>query len=249
MQLYARVLLRWWPVVLIGLLVAVALTFLSIFRVDTNTGRLSARKATQYVSYATLFVTQQGFPSGRLGLAPAVEPGSNATTPTTTAPQPETQLADLSRLTSLAILYSHLASSDPVRAIMARQGPITGTIEAAALPATQNSSDVLPIISIAAITDSRDGAITLAGRASSALVSYIEQEQAQNGIPTLDRVKLTTLNHPDQAKVFAKPSTTLPVAVFLTVLIATIGMAFILENLRPRIRSAPGERVPNARSA
>jgi len=148
-----------------------------------------------------------------------------------------------------ALVASAARQSDPVRAIMARQGPITGTIEAAALPATQNSSDVLPIISIAAITDSRNGAITLAGRASSALVSYIEQEQAQNGIPTLDRVKLTTLNHPDQAKVFAKPSTTLPVAVFLTVLIATIGMAFILENLRPRIRSAPGERVPNARSA
>jgi hypothetical protein len=33
------------------------------------------------------------------------------------------------------------------------------------------------------------------------------------------------------------------------VLIATIGMAFILENLRPRIRTVQSERMANVRSA
>ena len=55
--------------------------------------------------------------------------------------------------------------------------------------------------------------------------------------------QLTLLNRPYQAKVYAQPSKTLPVAIFLTVLIATIGMAFILENLRPRIRTVPSERM------
>ena len=59
MQLYARVLWRWKLVVVLGLLVAVALTFLSIYRVPSN-GHLSARKHSEYVSYATLFVTQTG---------------------------------------------------------------------------------------------------------------------------------------------------------------------------------------------
>ena len=169
MQLYARVLWRWWPVVLIGLLVAVALTFLSIFRVDSHR-HLSARKSTQYVSYATVLVTQPGFPSGRLGLEPMVAaasataqtggktPQAAGTTPQATGTTPQTsqgQLADLSRLTSLAILYSHLATSDPVRAIMLHHGPMNGTIQAAALPATQNGNEALPIVSIAAITDSK----------------------------------------------------------------------------------------------
>jgi capsular polysaccharide biosynthesis protein len=243
MQLYARVLWRWKLVVALGLLVAVALTFLSIYRVPSN-GHLSARKHSEYVSYATLFVTQQGFPSGRLGISPLATQAGNSVPHASTG-----QLADLARLTSLAILYSHLASSDAVRAIMLHDGPVTGTIQAAALPATQNSSEVLPLISIAAITDSRPGAIALASNASSALVSYIEQEQTRNGIPTTDRVQLTLLNRPYQAKIYAQPSKTLPVAIFLTVLIATIGMAFILENLRPRIRTVQSERMANVRSA
>ena len=253
MQLYARVLWRWKFVVVIGLLAAVALTFLSMFKLPTN-GRLTARKHSEYASYATLFVTQQGFPSGRLGLSPLTATGStgaaNPQQAPQTAPRPATeQLADLSRLTSLAIIYSHLVTSDPIRAIMLRSGPINGTLQAAALPAAQNSSEALPLISIAAITDSADGAITLARNASSALVSYIEQEQTKNAVPTSDRVELTVLNRPYQAKVYQRPSKTLPVAIFLTVLVATIGLAFICESLRPRIRTVSGERVASARSA
>jgi hypothetical protein len=255
MQLYSRVLLRWWPIMLIGLLVAGALTFLSLFRVDTQ-GHVTARKSTQYVSYTQLFVTQKGFPWGRLGLTPtsadyAASQPTRTTSGATQTPRGAgtAQLADLSRLTSLAILYSHLATSDQVRAIMLRLGPVTGTLEASALPATQNSNEALPIISIAAITDSATSAIALAQNASTALVSYIEQQQAENGILPADRVQLTTLNRPYKAKIFQKPSKTLPVVIFLTVLIATIGVAFIFENLRPRIRTVPGEPAASARSA
>ena len=156
MQLYARVLWRWKIVVVIGLLVAIGLTFLSIYKVPRN-GQLTARKHSEYVSYATLFVTQKGFPSGRLGLTPVTTPGStNTQAQAQTTPQASTaQIADLSRLTSLAIIYSHLATSDPVRVIMARSGPVKGTLQAAALPAAPGSSEDLPLISIAAITDTR----------------------------------------------------------------------------------------------
>ena len=248
MQLYARVLWRWKIVVVIGLLVAVGLTFLSIYKVPRN-GQLTARKHTEYVSYATLFVTQKGFPSGRLGLIPVTTPGSTDTHTQTTPRASTAQIADLSRLTSLAIIYSHLATSDPVRSIMLRTGPVKGTIQAAALPAAPGSSEDLPLISIAAITDSRDGAVDLARSASSALVSYIEQQQTENGVPASDRVELSLLNRPYLAKVYQQPSKTLPAAIFLTVLIATIGMAFIFENLRPRIRTVPDERISSTTSA
>ena len=251
MQLYARVLWRWKIVVVIGLLVAVGLTFLSIYKVPRN-GHLTARKQSEYVSYATLFVTQKGFPSGTTGPHARDDSGvdGHSQTQTQTTPQASTaQIADLSRLTSLAIIYSHLATSDPVRSIMLRSGPVKGTIQAAALPAAPGSSEDLPLISIAAITDSRDGAVTLARNASSALVSYIEQQQADNGVPASDRVELALLNRPYRATVYQQPSKTLPAAIFLTVLIATIGMAFIFENLRPRIRTVPDERISSTTTA
>ncbi len=248
MQLYARVLWRWKVVVVVGLLVAVGLTFLSIYKVPSN-GHLTARKQSEYVSYATLFVTQKGFPSGRLGLTPVTTPGSTGTQAQTTPQASTAQIADLSRLTSLAIIYSHLATSDPVRSIMLHSSPVKGTIQAAALPAAPGSSEDLPLISIAAITDSRDGAVKMARSASSALVSYIEQQQTDNGVPASDRVELALLNRPYQATVYQQPSKTLPAAIFLTVLIATIGMAFIFENLRPRIRTVPDERISSTTTA
>jgi hypothetical protein len=42
---------------------------------------------------------------------------------------------------------------------------------------------------------------------------------------------------PQDAVLVVGRKKTLPITVFLAVLIATLGLAFILENLRPRLRS------------
>jgi hypothetical protein len=42
---------------------------------------------------------------------------------------------------------------------------------------------------------------------------------------------------------------TTPIVVFLTVLLAAIGLAFVLENLRPRIRALAAEEEQQALAA
>ena len=39
---------------------------------------------------------------------------------------------------------------------------------------------------------------------------------------------------PKKAKVFSPRSKTMPIVVFLAVMLATFGLAFLLENVRPR---------------
>jgi hypothetical protein len=45
------------------------------------------------------------------------------------------------------------------------------------------------------------------------------------------------LSRPKAPVLFEGRSLTVPIVVFMTAMIATLGLAFVLENLRPRIRS------------
>ncbi len=52
---------------------------------------------------------------------------------------------------------------------------------------------------------------------------------------------------PRGAEIFRPRSKTMPIVIFLAVMFATVGLAFLLENLRPRAR--PGEPVEVAHEA
>jgi hypothetical protein len=213
--LYFRVLWRFRVLMLAGLAVAILLAVFSAARI-TPSG-LKYRKAEQYVSYATLFVTQQGFPWGQLH-----------------APQS----ADANHFTSLAIVYSQLATTDPVRQILLRGGPIRGTFQVAPVLDTTNQ-EPLPLISVAAFGDSPQAAITLAKRETSALLTYIRAQQQGNAISADNRVNVDVVRKAQYASLYKGRSMTLPIVVFLVVLIAFSALAFILENARPRMKVVP----------
>jgi hypothetical protein len=117
-----------------------------------------------------------------------------------------------------------------------------GKIEAAPLTALNDPTDVLPLISIAGLADSPARAESLVGRATVALKQYVANQQNQNSIKTKNRIELDTVKLPTKAKLLAGPSKTLPLLVFLVVLAATCALAFVLENLKPRVKLAA--RVP-----
>lgn len=217
LPIYLRVLWRFKVVVALGLLAACALAFLALVRVAPGgSPALKWRKPNVYVSYSQLFVTQPGFPWGSL-----TPPSS----------------ADAGRFTSLAIIFTQLANSDEVERIMLRQGPVNGTVQAATvLDPTQRSP--LPLVKIAALADSPGDAVHLARRATSALLSYIHDQQAVNGIPDARRVLVQEVSHPETATIYQARKKTLGIAVFIAVLLATCGLAFVLENLRPRVPAA-----------
>jgi capsular polysaccharide biosynthesis protein len=213
--LYARVMWRFKLVVGAGIVLAAVLAFFSFASLSTS-GTVSYRQSQKWVSYARLAVSEPGFPQGSLSTANIK--------------------ADSSRLAGLAVYYANFADTDPVARLMRRKGPIHGVLEVAPVTATPGSTDALPLISIAAIAGSPQVAEELAGRQALALRDYVIQQQNGNRIAVDNRVVLNLVKTPATATIFQARSTTLPIVVFLTVLMAAMGLAFVLENLRPRIR-------------
>lgn len=236
--LLLRVLWRFKVVVITGLLVASALAVVSYFRIDFDKGevtqpRFTYREQEEWASYARLLVTQQGFQFG----SSIVSLDGKGVDALVAAQRLGLQTAAEDRLRSLAIFYARLVESDGVKRIMLRGGPIRGEIEARPLPALEGSEEIVPIISIAGIAPTRAASLSLTQRAAAALREYIADEQRANSIRPRDRIVLATIQEAGAAKLLAPRSKTLPIVVFLTVMIIVVALAFVLENLRPRVRA------------
>ena len=74
LALYGRVLRRFWPLVVTGVILAASLAFLSLVRVTSH--GLSYRKPMVWQSQAVLLLNAPGFPYGRT-LIPAAGTGSS----------------------------------------------------------------------------------------------------------------------------------------------------------------------------
>jgi hypothetical protein len=214
--LHFRVLWRFRALVGAGAVLALLLAFVSYVRVNPlGSPVFKYRKAQQYVSYSTLFVTQPGFPWGQLNAPSSADPG---------------------RFTSLAIVYSQLATTDPVRRLLLASGPVNGTVQVAPV-LDQTNQQPLPLISIAAFGNSPSAAISLAKRQTSALLTYIRRQQEQSATASDNRVDVSVVRTAQYAALFKGRSMKLPFVVFLAVMVAVCALAFVLENMRPRIRS------------
>ena len=77
---------------------------------------------------------------------------------------------------------------------------------------------------------------TLANEAARAFKDYLTRKQADAGIPPAQRVQVQINNRASDATLLAGRKKTTPVVIFLTIMLAAIGLAFILENLRPRVQ-------------
>lgn len=220
LTLFVRVIWQHRKVVAGGLLLAIVLAILSVAKVSSS--GLSYRHAATYQSQATLLVTQNGFPWGRSVIN---------TLPSPSGAQP--QYGDPTRFISLAILFSHLGNGDDVRRLMLRDGPIHGTYTAAPIP-SDDGNGFIPFISVTAQSDSPDGAKTLARRAATGIEEYISTQQNANKIGSGDRVVLHVVQSATKPTVVAGHKLTTPIAIFLLVMMATLGLAFVLENIRAR---------------
>ena len=233
-RLYGRVLWRFRVVVAAGFVLALLLGLLAIVKVGP--GGVSYRHNELWSTTTRLLVTQRGFPEGRLYAQPDTS-GQTSLTPAQQAARLGIPVADPGRFNTLAILYAELATSDPVRRLMLRGGPIVGKTSATALR-DDASGVLLPLIDLTAISTSPSAAVRLADRNADALDAYVESQQKANNVPVSDRVVVRTIVVPRQPQVFEPRSKTMAIVVFLAVLAATVAVAFTLENLRPRVRTA-----------
>jgi hypothetical protein len=236
LRLYFGVIWRFRLIVVMGLVLALSLAILSVVRVTSH--GFVYRQAELWSSTTRLGVTQNGFPWGRLF---AQESGANGTSTPVEGNKPgDIPIADPNRFKDLAIFYAEMATSDPVRRLLLREGPIRGKI--VATPVVVQDNVTLPLIDLTAIATSRQGARSLAQRGANALDTYLRTQQAANNVPSTDRVILQQLLIPRKVKLFAPRSKTMPIVIFLAVMFATIALAFLLENLRPRTRGVPEGR-------
>jgi hypothetical protein len=240
LRLFGRVLWRFRFVVGVGFLLAVSLAVFTIDKVDVSHGfpKLTPRTQPVYSSNATLLITQPGFPWG--SAVQQYVPSSSG--------QSSVPVGDSNRLTGLAGLYVQLANSDVIRALIAKKAPRGGKILASQNYVFSPSyySTALPIITITGLNTTRGTARATAQAGADALIGYLTDQQKAAGIRDSDRVVVQELARPRKTLVANGPKKTLPIAVFLTVMLAVSGFAFVLENLRPRtavkaVVAAPAE--------
>lgn len=251
LNLYLRVLWRFRLLVAAGVVLALALATLSYLRVSVD--GVSYRESEQWASFATIFVTQEGFPLGRSvydeslpvtpssGQPDAGEEGSQGYVP---------RFADPSRFSTYAQLYARLAGSDLLKRQMSRNAPLRGSISATAGTDPRNPGIILPLVELQAIAPNAVDARETVERGARALLGYVAREQAANEIDPSKRVILRMLNDASPPVRIVSRSMTKPVFIFLAVMIAVSALAFLLENLRPAARMAApvDEQPPQAES-
>lgn len=224
LALYARVLWKHRLILLAGAVLGVVLAVVSYYRVEAGVPpELTPRKAEVWQSSASVLLTQ------RSQVVPV--PGVN----------------DPDSLARVAGLYARLATSDDVLDRVKGGSTGAGTIEA--VPSVdRNSETVLPVVVLLGTAATAQEARRLVGNGLDAFLSYVEEQQRT--IPVQSRVGLRILNSPQPAELMVPRKKTLPIVIFLSILVAAIGAAFVLENrarLRPDVEVAPTEeRTPRA---
>jgi hypothetical protein len=195
-------------VAVVGVLAAITLAFLAHVRVDPFGDPIfSARKPALWTSAITLQLTQEGFYEGRVQDAGRQD-----------------------ALVSLAPLYARLANSDEVRQRMRKLGPVFGGVDID--PLVDENRVALPLVRIRAFALSPARAPVRAVRQANAFRAYLAEQQIANGVAPRSRVQLKVVSGPSPPWVVAPRKITLPVVVFLAMIVVTGALILVLENMR-----------------
>lgn len=246
--LYVRVVWRFRFLIALGFAAACLLATLAVAQLDFKGGvpTLTYRKHELWMGSQKLLITQKGVPWGRLSL-----PTTSGSTTSSSSSKGQV-FADPSRLASLAPFYAQLANSAAIQ----RFFPI-GSVKAT--PVVDNSTayaNVLPILQFNAFAFTPQKADSLAQSAAKLFRNYVTKQQASASIPQGQRVLLQPLTDTMPPLLVQPRKKSLAIVAFVTIMIATLGLAFILENLRPRERTLvevaadePDRRVALERTA
>ena len=197
---------------------------------------LSYRQNETYAAVEDIYVTEPGFQEGRTNLPPIAAEGDVDVAVT---PDPD-------RLSNLTTLYAELVSSDPVRNILLRDGPVDGTVVAEQFTFNGGKGG-LPILRVTTTGPTAASAMDLARRQTAAFREYIALQQEKAGIRERDRVVVNVLRGATTASLAEGRSFVVPGVAFIALLAVFVGLAFVLYNLRSRRLPDPsdGWRAPD----
>jgi hypothetical protein len=220
-----------------GILLATLVAVTSLARITTS--GIEYREQETWTSASVLFITQSGFPWGRAILDDMVTIENDNGLPPTQVPK----YGDPGRYSNLASLYAELAKSDGVQAALMKNGRPGEFVEPMVV-SSPGSSTALPLMTLKAFGPSPESSADTAQRASKAFRMYLDRQQASNGIPPAERVKVVVTQRATTPELFEKRSYVRPIFLFLLINMGFLALAFALENLRPRAVAAPQEVGP-----
>jgi hypothetical protein len=192
---------------------ALALTFFALFRIDLGHGSgslISLRHDQTWRSVETLLVT--------------------------TPQPPKSRSLEDSRASALAKLFAQLASSDAVRKLAARDGPLKGRYDAWTSAGANDTSSRRggPFLSIRALASSPGHAAHTAARVSRSLRAYLERAEGTPRIPRSERVRLYVVSPAGRATLVQERKLVGPL-VALGVVLALLALAAV-NRFRTELR-------------
>jgi len=215
-----------------GLLLAVALAVLSTARVSVALPpQFHPRQKATYQSQSSIMITEPGFPIGSVS---------------------EVNDTNFNQFASLTDLYVALGNSQQVQSLVKRatgsQTKIVATAQYATLPSGYEVP--VPIMTFTAVGGSPHQATTAAAAATRLFQHFVEKQQVANAIPKRQRIVLQALAISSPTPV-GGPKKTLPILIFIIVIVGVVALALILENLRPRVTAtaSPATSEPVAPDA
>lgn len=243
LRLFLRVVSRFRYVVAAGFLLACVLTFLSLFHIGMNGAKpeVTWRDSEVYQSTERLWFTQAGCGQQCYSQTPYridKKTGDYVFLP---------GVASFGQLAQLAQFYVEFATSDTIERLVRKAGPLPGTYTASTvIDRSSPQLTILPFEDIQGLATSPAAAVEVARRVSNALEQYLSYSQQVTNVPEGSRAHIVVSQQARSATLFQSRKLTVPIVVFLSVLIGTLVLAFLLENLFPRPGGGSSEsgRVP-----
>jgi hypothetical protein len=225
LRLHFAVISRFRVLVLGGLVVGVGLAFLSLVRVSPTNMKLTWRQSETWRSTETMLLTRAGTPFGAVPLGDSVP--------------------NVMNLSNVPVFYSQLVNSEAVRAVVLKGGPLNGRYLAYPVVTSTNGVGVsLPFMSIDGYAATPAQAKRIARRVFVAFQYFLRRDQIAANAPAAERIVLQVTTPANQAVLAQGRRLTVPIVLFLAVMAATLALAYILENLRPRAEVVPVSLTP-----
>jgi hypothetical protein len=229
---HASVLWRFRRVTAVGVVLGISLAIFAGYHVGSN--GLTPRGTSTYSAVSSIWVTQAGFPEGRVTL-PQAPIGSVASTegedPTATEDEDTPTFADPGRLSALGDFYSKLLTSDVVLSRVPGHPP-AGAVTASPFASSQGGL-LLPVIQLTTMGPTAEAAQQTNIQVYKALRGYLDEEANRNDIEKSDLVELKVLVAPTIGLV-SRPKPTMSILVFILVMLGTLAVTHLLEALRNR---------------
>jgi len=225
LSLYLDVLWRSKRLLLCGLLLGAVLAVFTYAQPSTSGGQLTLkpRGAEVWQSESQLLITQTDFP---------YKASSELGTPPTSA------------LAALSPIYAGMANGNTVQSEIRRQLGKVGTVKASE-DIDAAATTLLPFVLFIAKAPTAAEATRLASGAARIFQSYVAHQQSAARIVAGQRVQLSIVQAASHPTLEEGHKLSIPILVFVAVLIAVLSLVFLRENARQHRagdrREAPSE--------